>query len=130
MIRVVHPGSRIRMLTFYPFRIPDPGVKKAPDPGSATLILMFVLLCAEGGGLPFLVELTPEGGDSRAVRLQMSVTGTCTGMEFLNTILAEFSALIFPFYKMLFMNSLEFSCFADFSVCTFKNQRRVPYGFL
>ncbi len=34
MIRVVHPGSRIRMLTFYPFRIPDPGVKKAPDPGS------------------------------------------------------------------------------------------------
>jgi hypothetical protein len=33
MIRVVHPGSRIRMLTFYPSRIPDPGVKKAPDPG-------------------------------------------------------------------------------------------------
>jgi hypothetical protein len=37
MIRVVHPGSRIRMLTFYPSRIPDPGVKKAPDPGSGTL---------------------------------------------------------------------------------------------
>jgi hypothetical protein len=35
-----------------------------------------VLLCTEGGGLPFLVELTPEGGDSRVVRLQMSVTGT------------------------------------------------------
>ncbi len=33
-VRVVHPGSRIRMLTFFPFRIPDPGVKKAPDPGS------------------------------------------------------------------------------------------------
>ncbi len=32
MIRVVHPGSRIRMLTFS--RIPDPGVKKAPNPGS------------------------------------------------------------------------------------------------
>jgi hypothetical protein len=32
MIRVVHPGSRI--LTFYPSRIPDPEVKKAPDPGS------------------------------------------------------------------------------------------------
>ncbi len=33
-IQVVHPGSisRIRMLTFYPSRIPDPGVKKAPDP--------------------------------------------------------------------------------------------------
>jgi hypothetical protein len=29
------PGcsSRIRMLTVYPSRIPDPGVKKAPDPG-------------------------------------------------------------------------------------------------
>jgi hypothetical protein len=35
--RVVHSGSRIRILTFYPSRIPDPGVKKAPDPGSATL---------------------------------------------------------------------------------------------
>ncbi len=35
-IRVVHPGSRIRMLTFsHPgSRIPDPGVKKAPNPGS------------------------------------------------------------------------------------------------
>ncbi len=26
--------SRIRILTFYPSRIPDPGFKKAPDPGS------------------------------------------------------------------------------------------------
>jgi hypothetical protein len=34
MIRVVHPGSRMWMLTFYPSRIPDEGVKKAPDPGS------------------------------------------------------------------------------------------------
>jgi hypothetical protein len=36
MIRVVHPVSRIRMLTFYHpgSPIPDPGVKKAPDPGS------------------------------------------------------------------------------------------------
>jgi hypothetical protein len=32
MIRVC--SSRIRILTFYPSRIPDPGVKKAPDPGS------------------------------------------------------------------------------------------------
>ncbi len=34
--RKYDPGcsSRIRMLTFYPSRIPDPGVKKAPDPGS------------------------------------------------------------------------------------------------
>ncbi len=36
MIRVVHPGSRILMLTFsHPgSRIPDPGVKKVPNPGS------------------------------------------------------------------------------------------------
>jgi hypothetical protein len=39
MIRVVHPrsGSRIRILTFNPSKIPDPGVKTASDPGSATL---------------------------------------------------------------------------------------------
>jgi hypothetical protein len=40
MIRVVHPGSgsRIRIMTFHPSRIPDPGVKRAPDPGSRTRI--------------------------------------------------------------------------------------------
>ncbi len=38
--RKYDPGcsSRIRMLTFYPSRIPDSGVKKTPDPGSATLV--------------------------------------------------------------------------------------------
>jgi hypothetical protein len=37
--RKYDPGcsSQIRILTFYPSWIPDPGVKKAPDPGSATL---------------------------------------------------------------------------------------------
>ncbi len=46
MIRVVHPGSRIRILTFYPSRIPNPGVKKAPDPGlgSATLVATWWLV--------------------------------------------------------------------------------------
>jgi hypothetical protein len=34
MTRFVHPGSRIPILIFYPSRIPDPRVKKAPDPGS------------------------------------------------------------------------------------------------
>ncbi len=40
MIRVVHPGSQIRMLTFsHPgSRVPDPGVKKAPNPGSGIRI--------------------------------------------------------------------------------------------
>ncbi len=32
--------SRIRILIFLPSRIPDPGVKKASDPGSATLIFL------------------------------------------------------------------------------------------
>ncbi len=36
MIRVVHPGSRIPDpdADFLPSRIPDPGVKKVPNPGS------------------------------------------------------------------------------------------------
>jgi hypothetical protein len=43
MIQVVHPGSgsRIRILIFLP--IPDPGVKKAPDPGSRSATLMIGL---------------------------------------------------------------------------------------
>jgi hypothetical protein len=54
MIRVVHPGSRIRMLTFsHPgSRIPDPGVKKHPIPdpgsGSATLIKSFTICTNRG----------------------------------------------------------------------------------
>ncbi len=34
----------------------------------------------------------------------------------------------FPFYKILFMNRLEFPCFTDFFVCIFKT--RAEYGFL
>jgi hypothetical protein len=45
MIRVVHPGSQIRMLTFYPSRFPDPGVKKAPDPGSGSATLIKGRIC-------------------------------------------------------------------------------------
>ncbi len=49
--RKYDPGcsSRIRILIFYPSLIPDPGVKKAPDPGSgsATLnYLHFLELCS------------------------------------------------------------------------------------
>jgi hypothetical protein len=38
MIQVVHPGSGP---VFYPYLIPDPGIKMPPDPGSrsATLLL-------------------------------------------------------------------------------------------
>jgi hypothetical protein len=37
MIRIVHPRIRI----CYQSRILDPGVKKAPDPGSATLVIRY-----------------------------------------------------------------------------------------
>jgi hypothetical protein len=47
MIRFVHPGSRIRMLTFYQSRIPDPGVKKAPDPGSGSATLVVISIFVE-----------------------------------------------------------------------------------
>ncbi len=40
MILVVHPGSGSWLFTHPVSRIPDPGVNKAPDPESATLILV------------------------------------------------------------------------------------------
>jgi hypothetical protein len=54
MIRAVHPGSgsRIRILIFYPSRIPDPGIKKPPDPGSAT----------QGSGCGFSLNPDPDTG--------------------------------------------------------------------
>jgi hypothetical protein len=38
-----HPGSQIRMLTFYPSQIPNSGVKKAADPGSGSSALLGTL---------------------------------------------------------------------------------------
>ncbi len=40
--RKYHSGcsSRIQILIFYPSRIPDPGVPKAPDPGSGSVTLL------------------------------------------------------------------------------------------
>jgi hypothetical protein len=59
MILVVHPGPWIQILTFYPSRIPDLGVKKAPDPGSgsgsATLIPTLTAL------LNLYPDLDPRG---------------------------------------------------------------------
>ena len=43
-ISVWDPGSGINL-----FRIPDPGVKKAPDPGSGSATL--ILLCGFGSGI-------------------------------------------------------------------------------
>ncbi len=58
MIRVFHPrsGSWIWILNFYPSRIPDPGVKKAPDPGSLIRIRNtgdFGFALAVGGSVGF-----------------------------------------------------------------------------
>ncbi len=41
-IRHVHAGSRILNLDFFPSRIPDLGVKKAPDPGSGSATLVVI----------------------------------------------------------------------------------------
>jgi hypothetical protein len=45
----VYPGSgfRVRILIFHPSRIPDSGVKKAPDPGSRSATLANALLKEE-----------------------------------------------------------------------------------
>jgi hypothetical protein len=42
-IWVCDPGSEIRDPEKKPFRIPDPGVKKAPDPGSGSATLLGTL---------------------------------------------------------------------------------------
>jgi hypothetical protein len=54
-------------------------------------------------------------------KLESSQTGGFVGFVW-------FSALVFLFYKMLFMKRLEFSCFADFIVWSFKTS--IEYGFL
>jgi hypothetical protein len=54
-ILIFYP-SRIRILIFYPSRIQDPGVKKAPEPGSGTLVLVtfFPVVLDRGSGSQFL----------------------------------------------------------------------------
>ncbi len=58
--RKYDPGCSSRIRIFYPSKIPDPGVKKAPDPGSTTLIL---------GAVPHLSEkLDPDPHWSKKFR--------------------------------------------------------------
>jgi hypothetical protein len=45
-------SSRIRILTFYPSRIPDPGVKRAQDPGSRFRIRNTAVRRRTPGALP------------------------------------------------------------------------------
>ncbi len=51
-IWVWEPGSEIRDLGFGKnlFRIPDPGVKKAPDPGSGSATLVVSARAGNGSG--------------------------------------------------------------------------------
>jgi hypothetical protein len=44
-------------------------------------------------------------------------------------VFVSFFTLIFPFYKMLFTNRLEFYCFTDFFFVSF-SQTGEEYGFL
>jgi hypothetical protein len=77
MIRVVHPGSRIRMLTFYPSRIPDPRSRGQKGTGSRirirntaekTIIFMVPIQIKVGsdstvflrGRIPYSVQIRPD----------------------------------------------------------------------
>ncbi len=82
------------MLTFYPSRIPDPGVKKAPDPGSATLLIaVFQIItateAAEGVLVPgvgtVLLWDVPPGGERLLTfwSIHPLKTGTGNGTSFL-----------------------------------------------
>jgi hypothetical protein len=51
-------SSRIQILSFYPSRIPDPGVKKAPDPESATLSVFTLIYFLNKYKLPKISPLS------------------------------------------------------------------------
>ncbi len=58
--------SPIRILIFYPSRFPDPGVKKALDPGSAALHLTLGLVCLRGGGRRAAVRPPPSSSSPQS----------------------------------------------------------------
>jgi hypothetical protein len=92
MILVVHTWSQIRILTFYPSRIPDPGVKKALDPGSgsATPILSNAVCRSTGYGQGLILcqllpgkeykgmNIKPAGYDSRLVQADATSGWSCS----------------------------------------------------
>ncbi len=112
MIRVVHPGSRIRMLTFYPSRIPDPGVKKAPDPGSgsATLPLVWGLGTADltAGVARILTPVLAPWSTSSLV--SASSSSCCTGADSLPDIWQH----DFPSNNWLWKTTSRHLCFVFF----------------
>jgi hypothetical protein len=84
MIRVFHPGSRIRILTFYPSRIPDPDPQncgknedfshqlESGDFGNVVVPPLPLLLlqldgdAADGGALQPLHQMSDEPGNLRS----------------------------------------------------------------
>jgi hypothetical protein len=66
---MVHPGSRIKNILPSRIRILDPGVKKAPDPGSATLIL---IMCFEVFESYSLISSYWENKNTHFLNLQES----------------------------------------------------------
>jgi hypothetical protein len=70
IIRDVHPGSRFRI---FPSRVPDPEpvVKRAPDPGSATLLATILHRKEPVPGVGPPHHLLPvEGADEHRLLLQ------------------------------------------------------------
>jgi hypothetical protein len=62
-------------LDFYPSRIPDPGIKKAPDPGFATLVGTVLVKDLSKGDLKYM------SAKSRQPRDQMSVFSSISQCE-------------------------------------------------
>jgi hypothetical protein len=81
-----------------------------------------------------MVAAIPKAGPFTTPEMEQ-IASCQPEMEFLKGIfevsgqtrdLVWFSTLIFPFYKILFMNRLEFSCFADFFFGNdLQNERRL-----
>jgi hypothetical protein len=110
MFWVVHPGSgsRIRILTFCPSRILDPGVKKAPDHGSGSATLVGIMsplpLPPQASVSPLL---NPKGGEQRSL-----VGGGVGGTQF-ERLDKKHDTL----YTQLVMSFLYFSFLGDDRLC-------------
>ncbi len=78
LIRAVHPGSGCRILIFYSFRIPDPGVKKTPNPGSRSATMVFFVWIQQCCGSEMILGGGVVGGGSGSDF--SDCVGSCTEM--------------------------------------------------
>ncbi len=130
MIRVVHPGSRIRMLTFYPSRIPDPGVKKAPNPGSGPATLASYLTAVLSLGCSLMKDnfciylfLGQDGG--RQAGSKGELQGAAPELQvWLFFVTCSRAPFIYPFLsENIFKRSLCFLMVSKF--CEVAQKRRI-----